>query len=171
MYYVDVRENVGNRQNRDGFDQCASRRHFLSKRDINNIRVRVHDRVIKRHEDDATSVTLLVSELQEESFDPVLIFKPQGSKSPEYPTLPEESFILAFQTEFQLELYKQHASTILCIDSTHGTNQYRFKLITVVVPDDLGKGQYVHVRVCVCVHSITRNHSILFRATSGMVYL
>ena len=129
MYYVDVRENVGNRQNRDCFDQCVSRKHFLSKRDINN------------------------------------------SKSPEHPTLPEESFILAFQTEFQLELYKQHASTILCIDSTHGTNQYRFKLITVVVPDDLGKGQYVHVRVCVCVHSITRNHSILFRATSGMVYL
>ena len=108
-------------------------------------RVKVDDRVIKCHEDDATSVTLLVSELREESFDPVLFFKPQGSKSPDHPSLPEESFILAIQTKFQLELYKQHANTILCIDSTHGTNQYRFKLITVVVPDDKGKGQNVHV--------------------------
>ena len=95
-------------------------------------------------------VSLLVSELHEESFDPVLFFKPQGSKSSEYPSLPEEAFILAIQTKFQLELYKQHASTILCIDSTHGTNQYRFKLITIVVPDELRKGQCVHV-VCVCV--------------------
>ena len=138
---VDVREDVGDRQNREAFDQCVSRRHFLSKSDINNIRVKVDDRIIKRHEDDATSVSLLVSELHEESFDPVLYFKRQGSKSPEHPSLPEETFILAIQTKFQLELYKQHAPTILCIDSTHGTNQYRFKLITIVVPDDLGKGQ------------------------------
>ena len=34
MYYVDVRENVGNRQNRDGLDQCVSRRHFLSKMEV-----------------------------------------------------------------------------------------------------------------------------------------
>lgn len=95
--------------------------------------------VIKRHEDDATSVTLIVSELREEAFDPVLFFKPQGSKLPDsdrqladYPALPEESFILAIQTEFQLELYNQYAPTILCIDSTHGTNQNRFKLITII---------------------------------------
>lgn len=139
---ADIREDVGNRQNREGFDQCVSRRHFLSKSDITNIRVKIDDHMIKRHEDDATSVTLFVSELQGEKFDPVLFFKPQGCKSPKYPNLPEESFILALQTDFQLKLYKQHASSIVCIDSTHGTNQYRFKLITVVVPDDFGKGQY-----------------------------
>ena len=27
-----------------------------------------------------------------------------------------------------------------CVDSTHGTNQYRFKLITIIVPDEYGKG-------------------------------
>ena len=141
---------MGDREKREAFDQSVSRRHFLSKGDINNLRVKVDDRIIKRHEDDAISVSLLVSELHEESFDPVLFFKPQGSKSSEYPSLPEEAFILAIQTKFQLELYKQHASTILCIDSTHGTNQYRFKLITIVVPDELRKGQCVHV-VCMCV--------------------
>lgn len=145
---VDIREDVGNRQNRESFDQCVSRKHFLSRSDINNARVKVGDSVIKRHKDDATFVTVLVSELQEEVFDPVLFFKPQGRKSPEYPSLAEESFVLALQTNFQLEMYKQHASTILCIDSTHGTNQYRFKLITAVVPDDLGKGQYKLLFLC-----------------------
>lgn len=112
------------RQNRDAFDQCVSRKYFLSKSDINNIRAKVDDRIIKRHEDDATSVSLIVSELHEESFKPILYFKPQGVKSPEHPFLPQQAFILAIQTKFQLELYERHASTILCIDSTHGTNQY-----------------------------------------------
>ena len=158
--YTDVREDVGNRENRERFDQCVSRKHFLSKSDINNIRVKVGDHTIKRHEDDATSVALIVSELQQEPFDSVLLYKPQGSK---YPGLPDESFILAIQTEFQLELYNQHASTILCIDSTHGTNQYRFKLITIVVPDDLGKGKdKINRSWLFMVHGL--------RATSGMVY-
>ena len=143
MFTIDVREDVGDRQNREVFDQSVSRRHFLSKSDINNIRVKVDDRIIKRHEDDAASVSLIVSELREESFNPVLFFKPQGSKSLEHPILPEESFILAIQTKFQLELYEQYASTILCIDSSHGTNQYRFNLITIMVPDDLGKGENI----------------------------
>ena len=55
--------------------------HFLSKSD-NNIRVKVDDHIIKRHKDNAASVSLIVSELQEESFDPILFFKPQGNKSP-----------------------------------------------------------------------------------------
>ena len=78
----------------EAFDQCVSRRQFLSKSDINNIRVKVDDHniiIMKRHEDDATSVSLIVSELREESFDLVLFFKPQGSKKPEHPVLPEES--------------------------------------------------------------------------------
>ena len=144
--HTDVRETVGDRQNREKFDQSVCRKHFLAKGDINNIRVKVKDTVVKRHENDAVSVTMLVSELREEPFDPVLIFKPQGIHCPEYPTVPTESFMLALQTEFQLELYREYAPTILCIDSTHGTNQYRFKLITghvevkCIVPDDHGKG-------------------------------
>lgn len=123
-YITDVREDVGNRQNRDEFDQCVARRHFLSRSDINNIRADVGDYTIKRHDNDAISVSLLVSELQGELFDPILFFKPQGSKIPEHPNLPENSFILAIQTKFQLDLYEKYASTILCMDSTHGTNQY-----------------------------------------------
>ena len=137
-----MRETVVDRNKREDFDQSVSRRHFLTKSDVRNIRVKVEDRVIKRHEDDATSVTMMVAELQQESFNPILIFKPQGEKDQTH-SLPIESFVLAIQTQFQQELYKKYVSTIMCIDSTHGTNQYRFKLISIVVPDDQGKGTHL----------------------------
>ena len=116
---------------------------FFDKKDINNIQTKVKDFGIKRHENDAVSVSVIVEELRGEPFNPVLIYKPQGTKDPQYPMLPDDTFILALQTKFQKELYEAHASTILCIDSTHGTNQYRFKLITCIVPDDYSKDMYV----------------------------
>ena len=103
--------------------------------------MKVKDFGIKWHKDDAISVSVMIQELKEEPFDPILVYKPQGMKEPQYPMVPEDTFLLAIQTEFQMELYRRHASTILCIDSTHGTNQYRFKLIACVVPDDHGKGR------------------------------
>ena len=139
-----MRESVGDRSKRPEFDQSVSRRHFLTKSDIRNVRVKVDDRIIKRHDDDATSVTMMVAELEQELFNPIAIFKPQGSEDQTYPALHTDSFVLVIQTQFQMELYQKYASTILCIDSTHGTNQYRFKLISVVVPDEYGKGKYLY---------------------------
>lgn len=70
----------------------------------------------------------------------MLVYKSQGSIDSTFPNLSAESFLLVLQTEFQLEQYKKHASKILCIDSTHGTNAYHFKLITAMVSDDFGQG-------------------------------
>ena len=76
--------------------------------------------------------------------------------NPEHPSLLKEAFILAIQTKFQLDLYEQHASTILCIDSTHGTKQYRFKLLTIVAPDDLRKGSIrVYAHRSIIIHDST----------------
>lgn len=136
----DVRENVGHRAKRQDFDQAVSRKHFLSNQDVRNVRRSVLDRQIKRHENDAMSVSILVRELQQEPFDPILIYKPQGMIVEEYPTLAKDSFVVAVQTEFQMELYRKYSSKILCIDATHSTNAYRFKLITCVVPDEFGQG-------------------------------
>ena len=137
---------MGDRQNRERFDQSVCRKHFLTKGDINNVQVKVKDATIKRHENDATSVTMMVAQLKQEPFNPVLVFKPQGAQDQNYPKVPAESFLLIIQTQFQMELYRKHASTILCLDATHGTNQYRFKLMTCIVPDDHGKGEFfIHV--------------------------
>lgn len=158
-----MRETVGDRAKRGDFDQSVSRKHFLTKSDIRNIR---DNRIIQRHEDDATSVSLIVAELEQECFNPMLMFKPQG-RADQTHSLGPDSFVLVIQTQFQMELYRKHVSTIMCIDSTHGTNQYRFKLISAVVPDDQGKGKIVFCSLC--------NHVQLFmllcyRATCGVVY-
>ena len=91
----------------------------------------------------AHKVSLYVAELQQETFNPVLIYKPQGECTSSHPSLPSESFVLAIQTQFQLELYQKYASSLLCIDSTHGTNAYNFKLITCIVADEFGQGTYI----------------------------
>ena len=39
-----------------------------------------------------------------------------------------------------------HALIVL----THGTNQYRYKLISCVVPDDHGKGMQVYNGIIIC---------------------
>ena len=51
------------------------------------------------------------------------------------------TFVLAIQTIWQRELYRKFSTTILCIDSTHGTNAHQFKLITCVVPGNSQNGK------------------------------
>jgi len=95
-----------------------------------------------------------VEELRNELYNPVLIYKLQGRSDPQFPTLQDDTFVLAIQIKFQKDLYEVHASTIFYIDSTHGTNQYQFKLITCVVPDDYGKGMLTNtccILFCVVV--------------------
>ena len=56
-----------------------------------------NDRQIKRPENDAVSVGILVKELQNEPFNSILFYKPQGSESEKKLSLKKYSF---FQTEF-----------------------------------------------------------------------
>ena len=83
--------------------------------------VKVRDRTIIRHKDDAKSVQLAVAELQQELYNPVLAFKPQGSTDPNYPNLAEDTFLLVLQTKFQKGLYELYGSCVLCIERT-GSN-------------------------------------------------
>ncbi len=126
--------------NRQDFHQNVFRKHLSSKQDIHNVKRNVLDRKIKRHENDAISVGILVQELKNETFNPILFYKAQGSESETKLFLKKDSFILALQTEFQMELYRKFSHKILCRDATHGTNAYRFKLITCLVQDDFSQG-------------------------------
>ena len=72
--YVDIQASVGDRIDRDSFDSRSVRKHFLTKMDINNIQMKVKDFSIKRHENDALSVNVIVEELRGELFNPVLIY-------------------------------------------------------------------------------------------------
>ena len=101
-----------------------------------------------RHADDGTSVNTIVNELRGEPYDAVLVYKPQHSTSPEFATAPSIVFILGIQTQWQKEVFVKYANTIFCIDSTHGTNAYQFKVITCIVPDEFGKGEKRSMEVC-----------------------
>ena len=140
--YIDIRETVGNRAKRADLNAALRRRHLVKKQDIANIRRIVRDMTVIRNKDDALSVDLFVQELREEPYDPVLLYKRQHELDQQFSSLPSDAFLLAFQTDFQRELYQQYAHKVLCVDATHGTNAYRFKLITVMIADDYGEGNH-----------------------------
>ena len=85
---------------------------------------------------------MIVKELQAEPYNPILLYKPQGTTDSKLSMISKDGFIFALQTEFQRDLYRQYASTVICIDSTHKTNAYDFKLVTLLVVDEYGEGIY-----------------------------
>ena len=96
---------------------------------------------------DQTSVAVWVEELQAMGDDsPVILYKPQGVPPSDMSELyiSASDFVLGLQTitqrRFMLQFGKERA---VCLDSTHGTNQYDFPLVTMMVIDDFGQGNLV----------------------------
>ncbi len=81
-----------------------------------------------------------MTELQALEYDPVTIFKPQGQECVTDTCLAKNDFLLGIQTKFQSEMMKAFGDKLICMDATHGTNHYDFKLVTVLVLDDFGEG-------------------------------
>ena len=100
FYFTDIRSNIGHRENRHSFAKEVKRKHLITTQDIANIKRKVIDHTIMRHEDDALSVKMIVSECRKEAFDPILLYKPQHSSSPDFPSLPVDAFVLAIQTNW-----------------------------------------------------------------------
>lgn len=98
------------------------------------------------HKDDAKAVYLLATQLMDKEEESVLVYKPRGSSvvcgPKEINDLPdsEELFMFGFQTKEQLELFKRHCNKVVILDETHGTNQYKFQLLTVMVVDENRRG-------------------------------
>lgn len=159
-------ENVGDRENRQKFGVTAKRRHLITKQDVANLRRKVCDRTFIKHSDDAASVNMTVNELKRETYNPVLFYKAQHMSDPAHPSIPHDAFVLALQTEWQKELYKKFSESVFCIDSTHGTNSYKFKLVTCLVPDEFGRGMRPKHNN---KHFVSR-HTLFYRSTCGLVY-
>ena len=66
----DIRDNV--------FETGLQREHLTSKQDIINIKRQYNMEGIQRHQNDQTSVTAWVEEMESMEFNPVLAFMPQG---------------------------------------------------------------------------------------------
>ena len=140
--YHDLRESFGDRENRvNGDNVVFTKSNLLTKKNISDI-----NRVIKKgcrlHPDDSTSTYLLVQKLMCEEFNSILVYKLQGQETIIGPKvyddidLNKDSFVITIQTKQQLAMFEKHGSQIVCIDSTHCTNQYAFPLVTLLVRDD-----------------------------------
>ena len=106
------------------------------------------------HPDDSTSTFLMVKMLQQEDFNVILVYKPQGEKTLTGPKIYDDIdlknniFVLGFQTKKQLKMFERQAHKIECIDATHKTNKYKFLLVNLVATDEFNKGYPVDHLIC-----------------------
>ena len=56
-----------------------------------------------------------------------------------YRHLHKESFLLSNDC-ISIQIFEKFSHNIVCIDSTHKTNPYRLKLVTIVVTEELKNG-------------------------------
>ena len=141
LILTDIRGSLPECSNRDKFLSQATRASFITRQDARNI-IRILDNALKlRHKNDAQSVDYLVRELQQEENKVVIAYKTQGQTNQDFPQLSNDSFLLVLMTDFQAEMFADHSHRIVCIDSTHKTNPYGFKLVTIVVPDEFKNGK------------------------------
>ena len=138
-FLTEIRGDLGSRVNREDFKANATRKHFITRQDCRNIGRKLKEFKMHRHTDDAVSVDRLVHELQHESPSPIIAYKPQGIAMEEY-QLPDDTFFLVIMAPFQAKLFSEFSEKIVCLDSTHRTNQYKHKLVTMVVPDEFHNG-------------------------------
>lgn len=70
----------------------------------------------------------------------VLFYKGQGVDSIKYKELKKDDFVLIIMNSGQEEVLKKYSSDCVCLDATHGLNQYDFDLHTLLVLDDVREG-------------------------------
>ncbi|GBM68726.1 hypothetical protein AVEN_69138-1 [Araneus ventricosus] len=157
-----LRGDLGSRDKRSFFPVKEA---FVSRKTIQAYSHRLDSSFFSK--DDLESVISLVECMRKETYDPILIFKLQNSTTLYGPSdlddLPtcRTSFALGFQTEYQRDMLVSNSDKVLCIDSTHKTNQHDFYLINLIVPDKYGKGcpvahfitNYLDVNTMICLFS------------------
>lgn len=122
-----IRESVG---------EDFQRIHLINKKDIRNIAqtYKIIDGAV-RDQNDAVSVDMWVKNSSN-----IILYKKQGEIDTAN-VFNKEDFLLAFMTTSQKQLLHKFGNEgIICMDATHGTNPYDFKLITILTVDDFEEG-------------------------------
>ena len=144
--YMEIKDTHANRNSRENIDNNGNinKSHLIKKSLIKDMERKLKYRR-RLHPEESTSTYLLIKKLELEKYNPVILYKSQGEKCLTAPLKYKENdkkselFAIGIQTKAQHEMFVKHSSLITCIDATHGTNQYGFPLISLVVPDDFGK--------------------------------
>ena len=124
----DARETV--------VDGIIERRHIVTRQDLRNI---MRDFKLKRseqtHDNDAISVDAIVKSYSSKPNSPVILYKRQyestidiGPDDADVNSCANDDFLLALMNDAQCQMLQQYGSgdlSVVCIDSTHGTNYYQ----------------------------------------------
>lgn len=95
------------------------------------------------HESDPISIDLFVEEQKETGEVIICSYKQQGKVDDAFPGMAKDDFLFAFMTAHQKELINKLESwdhVVICMDATHGLNDYGFQLISVLTKDGFGEG-------------------------------
>ena len=143
------------------------REHFITRQDVHNFITRqdVHNSARSmselNHPNDAQSVKAIVEKLATEQFNPVLGYKEFGVHDNNFPNFLTHAFLLKVQREHQKQMFQRHSERVVCVDSTHNTNQYGYKLITMMIRDDYFQGRYKYLSINVYSPQIRVHHFLL----------
>ena len=116
--YPQLREGIINRNSRETSSEVVSKKHLLKKSNVSDIH-RHMNYGRRLHPDDSTSTYLLVKKLQEEDFNIVLVYKPQGDQLVIGPKIYDELdvrknlFAIGLQTKQQLDMFIKHSKKII----------------------------------------------------------
>ena len=142
---MEIRDNHANRNSRHNENNNINKSHLIQKFVIKDMEKQLKYKQ-RLHPEDSTYKYLLIKKLEQEKYNPIILYKPQGEnpliEPQNYKEKNEKSdlFAIGIQTKEQHEMFIKRLSKIICIDATDVTNQYGFPLITLVVPDDFNKG-------------------------------
>lgn len=108
-------------------------------RDINRLRRIVENEEIRLDENDAISIKVWATRLQQDGAG--VILKDKVDAPPPGSGLSPETFIMCIQTKFQMDQFRLIGKNFISIDATHNTTQYAgLQLFTLVARDDWGHG-------------------------------
>lgn len=108
----------------------------------------------KYHKIDEISVEILIKECEQLNYNPIILFKKQGSP---HSILDTEDFMIIIITKGQEEVLTKFSPKLICIDSTHSTNAYDFQLTTIIIHDEFEEG----FPVCYCISSKVNEVSMI----------
>ncbi|XP_074604241.1 uncharacterized protein LOC141857650 [Brevipalpus obovatus] len=117
---------------RETFEGDLQRIHLLKSQDLKNIERSYNlQGNIKRHSNDFQSLDLWIEELRASPENPVILYENPHDK---------QNFMLALMNNYQRYMLKAFGKNVVCIDSTHGCNAYKFQLTTLMTVDDNNHG-------------------------------
>ena len=143
--YKDLRKVNVEETPKSKLDTAVAAVHHITQRNLELMKHRV-DMARRLHHDESISILLLVEKLKAEIYNPILLYKPQGSvavvgdESLMHLPFADDLAVLAMQTEEQMKMLKQSMAKVIYVDTTYANNPTDHKLITLIVPDSGQQG-------------------------------